>query len=46
MMQTLNMMTNLNKKFILVRKINDPLAKLYVLFVQSIMPSFDIYKAS
>ena len=29
----------------LVRKFNDPFTKLYALFVQSIMPSFDAYNA-
>ena len=36
----------LKRKIYFGYEINDPLAKLYVLFVQSIMPSFDTYKAS
>lgn len=36
----------LKRKIYFGYEINDPLAKLYVLFVQSYMPSFDTYKAS
>lgn len=36
----------LKRKIYFGYEINDPLAKLYVLFVQSVMPSFDTYKAS